>query len=101
MFHINPVGSAKIQTEDGRQLQIHYYIEQTRCCTDGVEQIPTYGISSELFVNGQVVDSLAVPDISPSKNYVTDLVDLLVKNAVTPITLKDVIEDYITCVEES
>jgi hypothetical protein len=78
----------KITTEKGETLTVYYEL------TESVELGETqYGITACVVETGE---KECVNDISSSKTEVAQLLDKLLKNDVTPCTLKDVIYDYIT-----
>ena len=62
-----------------------YTITQDKKNIDGVVKT-TYGIKCE---------EMAVKDVSPSKEEVTELIDKLNKYELSPCHLQDVIEDFI------
>lgn len=85
----------KIHENDVQPIVINYYLTKDLCMTDGAPQTDVYGIEAQISVEGIITDSSAVKDISPSLSKVQELINQLAMYQVTPITLKDVIEDYI------
>lgn len=97
MFQLRLVGNSSVHCQNGRLLVSEYYLLTGKCRTDGITDTTTYGIKCELRQDGKLVDSSTVEDISPLQKNVENLILLLQRNSVTPVTLKDVIEDYIAC----
>jgi hypothetical protein len=42
------------------------------------------------------VENSQINDVSPSEETVKELVDLLARNGVTPVSFFDVVDDYVT-----
>ncbi len=54
-----------------------------------------YGIRLCLLHGDHPEESVAVSCVSPDSKKITKLMDLLIRNLVTPITLADVLEDWL------
>lgn len=88
-----PTVSKTISDENNRVLKIDYYVTSGLTLTDGAQGNPTFGITVQLSVDGKYSDCSAVEDIFPSKEAAAQLVQQLASSFVTPVTLKDVVED--------
>lgn len=64
-------------------------------CTCSIAPVQTYGIAVSFQATGGDAESAQVDDISCSQMQVEDLLHLLVKHTVTPVALRDVVEDYL------
>jgi hypothetical protein len=85
------LGSPVSKTE-----KIKYFIVESKCKTQGVEGATVYGIVAEAEIDGKIVDKCAIEDVSSNKDEVLRLIEKLARNTVTPVTLADVVEDFIT-----
>jgi len=65
-----------------RRAQVRYYLLE--------EAGSSYGIQVE---TGE--EAAAVPDLSPSRRRVRELAEALVRGAVTPVSLRDVVDDWL------
>lgn len=88
-----PEFSKTICDENGRTLQVEYFVTGGYCETDGAQRNSVFGISAQLSIDGKCSDKVTVADVSPSREIALRITQLLARNLVTPITLKDVIED--------
>ncbi len=73
-----------------KELNLEYYLvacEMNNSCT--------YGIRINLTKDGGEAETAVINDISPSKDGMLDLIKLMYKNSVTPVTARDVIYDCI------
>ncbi len=95
MNKANIAKSAVLTSEDNRELSIDYYITSSKCLTDGAEHVHTFGVLANMSIDGKYAESCHIDDVSPSEETVNNLVDLLAKNGVTPVTLSDVVNDYL------
>lgn len=95
MTSVNAVRSAILTTEGEKSLRVDYFITSGICLTDGAGRAITYGIRADLSVDGKFEESAKVEDISPSEQMVRETIDLLAQNNVTPVALKDVVEDCV------
>jgi hypothetical protein len=96
----NPVSIAVLDPEEtgNRNLRINYYLTSKNYARDewGVEEPHTgYGVEVQLFIGGRQADCCKVADISVSQDEVLALIEVLSRNTVTPVSLRDVIEDYL------
>ncbi|HCC00657.1 MAG TPA: hypothetical protein DEP42_05520 [Ruminococcaceae bacterium] len=85
-----------LMNENGRKIGLLHYdlISRAMDCATGT----TYGIRVVLNNEDGTVSSCKVEDISTIPGQVEKLLVSLVKNTVTPITLLDVVEDYLACI---
>ncbi len=68
-----------------RAAQARYYLLE-----EDLEEPGSYGVQVEL--EGETA---AVRDLSPSREKVQALAETLAKGAVTPVTLRDVVDDWL------
>lgn len=93
MVSNEPVISKTVLDENGKTLTLDYFITSGICLTDGAKGIPSFGIRVQLSIDGIVTESLTVDDVSPSEEATMRMAQLFAKNLVTPVSLKDIIED--------
>jgi hypothetical protein len=74
---------------------LNYYLLQNTSTADGYAILPVYGIRVELTNMGRLVDSAELCDVTVSIERGKYLINLLSNNTVTPVSFKDVIEDYL------
>lgn len=76
--------------ETGAPLTFHYHL---LCDTAeyGDRLIPDYGIA----VSSSQGEHIQIPHISPDFHRVSDLLTLLCEQAVSPIHLRDVVDDWL------
>lgn len=67
-------------------------------CTCNIAPVQTYGVAVSFQSAGGNTEAAQIEDIGCSQTQVEDLLQLLMKNTVTPITLHDVVEDYLASV---
>lgn len=79
--------------EEDRVLKIDYFVTNGTTLTDGASAIPAYGICVHLSVDGKCLDSSTIDDVSPSEETAVRMAQLFAKNLVTPVSLRDVVED--------
>jgi hypothetical protein len=85
--------SKAILDENNRAGIIDYFVTKGTSLTDGAEGIPVFGICVRLSVDGECFDNSAINDVSPSKETTMRMIQLFAKNLVTPVSIKDVVED--------
>jgi hypothetical protein len=90
-----PVISKTVTDENSNVLKIDYFVTNGISLTDGTQGIPSFGICVQLSIDGKISESSAVNDVSPDKETVMRLLQLFAKNLVTPVSLKDVVEDCV------
>lgn len=95
MSNEKPVISKSFSDEQGRTLRVDYFLTSGACMTDGAEAVPVYGLRADLYVNGQYAESTKVDDISPLREKAAEMAKLFAENQVTPVSLKDLVEDCI------
>lgn len=74
-------------------MQIRYYLRCCPCNADTARK--AYGVTAELLRGEEVVDEETVDDISCDREGVLALIAKLARCSVTPVTLRDVVEDSI------
>lgn len=87
------VASKTTLDEEDRVLKIDYFVTNGTVITDGAATIPAYGICVHLSVEGKCLDSSTIDDVSPSRETVLQMAQLFARNLVTPVSLRDVVED--------
>ena len=68
-----------------RAFQAHYYLLEEESETSG-----SYGVQIEM-----EDEEASVRDLSPSRQRVEALAEALVRGAVTPVALRDVVDDWL------
>ncbi|HEX2938622.1 MAG TPA: DUF6514 family protein [Ruminiclostridium sp.] len=96
-----PAISKSFSDQSNRELKVDYYVTNGKCRSDGADEVSTYGLKLDLYVNGKISDTVEVDDISISKEEVINLAIKFANNLVTPVSLKDVIEDCVAAQLES
>ena len=88
-----------LNDDDGERLILHYDLLVDKILSEDKIGIETYGISiykySETGVYSE--EEAEFHDISTDEKKVSDLLECLIKNAVTPISLPYIIEDFLSC----
>ena len=80
----------QITTQEGAPLQLEYHLLEHEILLEG-EWVRTFGIS----ITEAAGESCGVADISPDRKAVEQLLETLWQMEVTPITLEDIVQDYI------
>ena len=76
--------------EDGRECRYRYYVL--------VGEMPLGGLACESYgvkVVGEDGEEASVPNITVSTARIDALLELLARNAVSPVNLRDVIDDWL------
>ena len=76
--------------EDGRERRYRYYVL--------VGEMPLGGLACESYgvkVVGEDGEEASVPNITVSAARIDALLELLARNAVSPVNLRDVIDDWL------
>ena len=76
--------------EDGRSRGYRYYILVGEMAVGGLT-CESYGVK----IVGEDGEQAALPDITIRPARIDQLMELLVRNAVSPVTLRDVVEDWL------
>ena len=77
------------------KIQIYYFLTETECMTDGVEGETVFGVETRLYVGGNETGRCVVNDLSSTKEKIVAFIEKLARNSVTPVALRDVVEDFI------
>ncbi|MEQ2442860.1 DUF6514 family protein [Pseudoflavonifractor sp. CLA-AP-H29] len=85
------VGTREEQGEDGRAVRCDYYILIDQMEVGGSFACESYGVGIAES-DGERVD---LPNITTSAARIDELMELLTRNAVTPASLRDVVEDWL------
>lgn len=72
-----------------------YHLLSSRITPEESASADVFGIGVELFSDEFLVSHSEIHDISTDKQKVSGLLKLLSENLVTPLTLKDIVEDYL------
>lgn len=75
------------------KMEILYYLISGPYDEGGSASCRTYGVEVRLMCGARAVDQDTVGDITASEKEAKELLALLCRNTVTPVTLRDVIED--------
>ena len=75
---------------DCKELNLDYYL--VSCETDNSY---TYGIQINLTKDSGESETAVINDVLPSKAHTMEIINLMYKNSVTPVSAKDVIYDCI------
>lgn len=84
------VGKAKINDNN-----LLYYLTKTKCEIEPNLLKDTYGVKITNMLDNTVVEEYKINDVNPNKNLMIEFIETLIDNVVTPITLLDIVEDYI------
>lgn len=93
---IQPVYTKEVVDENSRELHLEYCVTESVCLSDGTQGIPTYGIRVQLSFGEDKAEVSLVQDVTPSKKTALELLRILYENSVTPVALRDVIEDFVS-----
>ncbi len=69
--------------------------ESIKICYDITELTGNYGIIIRTFSKNALLDEVIVQNITASKERIMSIQDLLVRNTVTPCTLRDILDDIL------
>ncbi|MCI9051893.1 MAG: hypothetical protein HFI05_08220 [Lachnospiraceae bacterium] len=91
------VGVTEFHDKEGHKIQLEYYLlSEPR---DIEEEIVIYGIEIKKIIkeNGTIKKEKEIARaISYSQHYVEQLIQVLLRNQVTPMTMIEIIDEYIT-----
>ncbi|MBQ5813382.1 MAG: hypothetical protein IIW34_04450 [Clostridia bacterium] len=82
-----------ITDERGREIKLIYCLAVSRIKLEGFAA-ETYGVSV-IADGGDMIESRTVHDVAGNITEAERLVDLLWEGGVTPVTLVDIVDDYI------
>ena len=85
------VGRRQVVDEAGREHTYDYAILVGETPVSSGFSCESYGVR----IQGQNGESAQIPDITVSAARIDELMDLLVRNTVTPCTLRDVVDDWL------
>lgn len=85
------VGSRSEQGEGGSVVECSYYILIDQMEVGGSFACESYGVGVATRDGGRV----DLPNITTSAARIDELIELLTRNAVTPASLRDVVEDWL------
>lgn len=85
-------GKKILELEDGRWLQLEYYLTEDE--NESLED-RLYGMAI-ISIDGDVVDMECVEKVSYSKDQVIGMLETLMTYSVTPITMLDVVDEMVT-----
>lgn len=93
----NPVSIVVLNSEetDKGRMHVSYYLRSSEYA--GEDPHEGFGVEARLYQGNRLIDESTVEDVTCSKDKLMALIETLSRNTVTPVTLKDVIEDYIIC----
>ncbi len=84
---------------DSKEINLEYYMLEVDGYNFEEGRQKVYGIQvvkTEVDNNNRIhTETELVPDISPDKEAVREIIQKLIKNKVTPVSLQDVLEDTI------
>ncbi|OPX43150.1 hypothetical protein CLHUN_28980 [Ruminiclostridium hungatei] len=75
---------------DCKEINLEYYLvscESDNSCT--------YGIQISMTKDSGTSETAVIKDVLPTKSGMIDLIDLMYKNSVTPVSARDIIYDCI------
>jgi hypothetical protein len=78
---------------------LHYFLIREPKDGEGYQPYIGYGVQIHLCSHGRISEMGAASNITCSYQKAVSLIELLARNTVTPVTLDDVIEDYLGAVE--
>jgi hypothetical protein len=92
----NPISIAVLNPEDVKKNRMHvnYYLQSSTYAGEAPHE--GFGIKAQLYHENRLIDESTIEDVTSSKDELMELIETLSRNTVTPVTLKDVIEDYIS-----
>lgn len=82
-------------TQEGRQCSFDYYVLVDEANVGETFLCESYGVQITSVREDQP-DIRAIPNITTSTQRIDELMELLVKHVVTPTTLQDVVEDWLS-----
>ena len=82
-------------TQDSQPCSFDYYVLVNEATVGDTFLCESYGVQIASVGEAQS-DICAIPNITTSTQRIDELVELLVKHVVTPATLPDVVEDWLS-----
>ncbi len=86
------VNTCEAEAEDGTTYRYDYSVLIDEMCVKNGFSCESYGVKICTRNGGEVA---LVPNITPSISRIDNLIDLLIRNTVTPCTLIDVLSDWL------
>ena len=86
------VSTCEAKSDDGEVYRYDYSVLIDEMCIHSGFSCESYGVKIRAQGGGEVA---VVPNITPSISRIDGLMELLVRNAVTPCTLVDVLSDWL------
>lgn len=86
------VNTCQAEAEDGSVYRYDYSVLIDEMCMKSGFSCESYGVKISAHEGGEVA---LVPNITPSISRIESLLELLIRNSVTPCTLADVISDWL------
>lgn len=81
--------------EKGINFEVEYYLlESIIKCVSGADDT-LYGMDIIKKCDGNIVDRQTICDVMPSKYQTQEIIDIMAKNKVTPISVLDVLDDIL------
>lgn len=73
--------------------ELHYYITSKFSDQEDISPLRTYGVEIKLYSDNSIIGQARIDDVTSSENKAEKLIEFLSKNCVTPINLREVVED--------
>ena len=86
------VDTCEVESTEGREQRFAYYILVDQMEVSGGFACESYGVKVAALNGGETV---SLPNITVSISRIDELMGLLIRNLVTPVTLRDVVEDWL------
>lgn len=88
----NLMGEEKVLLENEKEMKLKYYLIESSTGTNGVT---LYGIKVEKIVDEEK-ETEEINGVSYSKEFVTQIISTLIQYTVTPISLIEIVDEYVT-----
>lgn len=95
MRQLKQLTSLDLREKDLPDYEIQYYLTNDAYQYPDVVSRDGYGIEIRLCLHEKLIDRICVDDITTSKENAEKLIRVLSLHEVTPITLKDILEDML------
>lgn len=83
------------EDQNGQRYSLEYCLLAEEAEAGGTVVGESFGVQITSFSGGAVRESRSVPNLTVSAQRIHELLDLLVRNCVTPVSLDDVVEDWL------
>ncbi len=74
-------------------LELEYYLTESSCCEN--DECVVFGIEIVKKHSGEICERVRFPDVFCTRERTNDLIELLARNTVTPVSLASILDDIL------